>query len=105
MKRPKNPPKCQACKYAVKIPGKRGLMCGHASSMGEYSATEARRYWRWLEMLTFRNLCGTVGAFFEPKADRKRPGRKPNPVPAVPATPLPGLEEANAATARKEGEE
>ncbi len=101
----KTPPKCQACKFAVKMPGKRGLYCSHGSSLGEFTTTEARRNWRWVELLTFRGLCSTAAVFFQPSSEPKKRGPKPKAKPPEPGTPLPGMTDHAELLEKKEGEE
>lgn len=72
-------PNCASCVHAVKIAGKRGIQCGHGSSMGNHSISEARRRPRWIELMTFRGLCSSAGVFFEKKPRKAREKREVPP--------------------------
>lgn len=79
--------KCETCVYAVKMEGKRNKVCSHASSMGKFTIQQARKFPRWLELITFRGLCGKAGAYWK-RRDRKKEvapedrGEKPLPFTA-----------------------
>lgn len=73
-------PNCASCIHAVRMAGRKGIRCGHGSSMGNYTITEARRRPRWIELLSFRGLCGITGTFFY-KKPRKAREKKEEPAP------------------------
>ena len=75
-------PNCASCIHAVKIAGKRGFQCGHASSMGNWSISEARKNSHLWEILRFRGLCGKEGKYFTRKprkAREKKEGHQEGP--------------------------